>query len=327
MSKHIIVTGGAGYIGSHICKVIAARGDVPVVLDNLSHGHEELAKFGPLHVGDVSDVDWVRAQLSRYGASSVIHCAAYTSVNESLINPAMYYCNNVIGTLALLNAMVAEGVKQLIFSSTCAVHGYPETVPMREEDPCRPITPYGRSKWMMEQVIADYADAYGMKFVNLRYFNAAGADPEGECGEWHEPETHAIPLAIMAAFAGKPFKLFGTDYPTPDGSCVRDYIHVTDLAEAHARAVEYLHEGGASETMNIGTGVGTSVREVVRAVGQAAGLRLTVEECPRRAGDPPELVADASKARALLNFIPVNSSIDFIAETAVEWHKRMTAGQ
>lgn len=322
MSEHVIVTGGAGYIGSHICKALAGRGKVPVVLDNLTHGHEELVKFGPLEVGDISDVDWVRTMLSRYRAQTVVHCAAYTSVNESLVNPAIYYCNNIIGTLSLLNAMVAEGVKQLIFSSTCAVHGYPEHIPIREREPCRPITPYGRSKWMMEQAIADYADAYGMRFMNLRYFNAAGADPAGECGEWHEPETHAIPLAIMAALSGKAFKLFGTDYNTPDGTAVRDYIHVTDLAEAHVLAAEYLAEGGQSDTLNVGTGMGTSVREIIQAVGHAARVRLNVEECPRRAGDPPELVADVSRIQSLLNFRPLYSSIESIAETAVRWHSR-----
>ncbi len=317
----VLVTGGAGYIGSHVCKALFQRGIDPVTLDNLTRGHELLAKFGPLEVGDISDVDWVRKLIQRYNPAAVIHCAAYTSVTESLVNPATYYCNNVIGTLSLLNAMVAEGLRKLVFSSSAAVYGQPEHMPIREEDPCRPITPYGRSKWIMEQVISDYADAYGMRCVSLRYFNAAGADPHGEIGELHDPETHAVPLAIMAALEGRAFKIFGTDYPTADGTCLRDYVHVTDLADAHLAALAYLEDGGPSAAFNVGTGNGTSVKELVDTVSLVAGKKLAVEEAPRRPGDPAELVADASRVRSALQFNPSLSTIDAIVETAWKWHK------
>ena len=316
----VFVTGGAGYIGSHICKALRRQSYLPVTLDNLSQGHAALVRWGPLEQGDVRDTAWLRDMLRRYAPGAVIHCAGLISVSESTSNPALYYSHNVGGTLSLLDAMVAEGTKPLIFSSSCAVHGQPETVPVREDAPCRPLSPYGRSKWIAEQAIADYAAAYGISYANLRYFNAAGGDPDGETGEMHQPETHAVPLAVEAAIRNTPFMLFGTDYPTPDGTAMRDYVHVSDLATAHVMTVQYLQSGGASCTLNIGSGQGTSVRQLIDAVAGIAGRKLTVQEKARRPGDPAMLVADPALARATLGFSPAISDIRSIAKTAWQWY-------
>lgn len=321
-NKIVFVTGGAGYIGSHVCKVLARGGYTPVTLDNLSRGHKEHVKWGPLEKGDLLDTVWLHHVFKKYKPGAVMHFAGYSSVSESVAHPALYYLNNVQGTLLLLATMIAHEVRQLIFSSSAAVYGHPQYIPIREEETCEPVTPYGRSKSMMEDAIADFAVAYGLRYAALRYFNAAGADLEGELGEWHEPETHAIPLALQAALTGRPFSVYGTDYDTRDGTAVRDYVHVSDLANAHVQALYYLEELGASCTLNIGTGHGTSVKEMLEAVERASGRPVSAVAAPRRMGDPAELVADASRARELIGFRPLYSDIDTIVQSAWQWQQK-----
>lgn len=318
--RTVLVTGGAGYVGSHVCKALSQAGYAPVALDDLAHGHEMLAKWGALETGSLSDIDWVRGVIRRYGPQAVVHCGVYTGVTESLISPAVYYCNNVIGTLSLLNAMVAEGMRYLVISGSCAVYGDPPQLPVRERTSCQPVTPFGRSLWMIEQVAADYADAYGMRCAVLRCANVAGADPHAEAGDLYDAQTHIVPLAVRAAAEGKPLVLHGVDYPTPDGTAIRDYIHVSDAVDAHVLAIKYLEEGGESEVFNIGTGQGASVREVMEAVETVAGRRIRVEEAPRRPGDVAELTADPAHSRAVLHFVPTLSSLDMIVETAWRWY-------
>ena len=319
----ILVTGGAGYVGSHACKALAAAGHTPVVYDNLSRGHREFARWGPLEVGDLGEAAKLDAVLARHRIDAVMHFAALAYVGESVEQPALYYRNNVGGTLELLEAMRRAGVGLMVFSSTCATYGVPERMPITEDLPQQPINPYGATKLMIERVLRDYEPAYGLRSVALRYFNAAGCDPDGEVGEDHEPETHLIPRVLMAADGMLPrIDVFGTDYPTPDGTCLRDYIHVTDLADGHVRALDYLQRGGASSAVNLGTGRAFSVREVIAAAERVTGRRIPVHEGPRRAGDPPVLVADATRARTLLGFAPRYSEIEPIVETAWRWHKR-----
>lgn len=318
--KSILVTGGAGYIGSHACKALARAGYLPVVYDNLVYGHEWAVKWGPLERGDLLDGTRLAEVIARYQPAAAIHFAAYAYVGESVSDPAKYYGNNVGGTLSLLAALRAGGVERLVFSSTCATYGVPERLPIDESHPQRPVNPYGHSKWMIEQVLRDYAQAYELRSIVLRYFNAAGSDPDGEIGEDHTPETHLIPLVLRAARdPNAPVSIHGTDYPTPDGTCIRDYIHVTDLADAHLRALAALEKGAETAAYNLGTGRGHSVREIVAAARRVTGREIAVVEGPRRPGDPPELVADATRAGIELGWIPGFTEIDDIIETAWRW--------
>lgn len=323
--KTVLVTGGAGYVGSHCCKAFAAAGWNVVVLDNLSRGWRDAVRWGPLVEADIADADAVRRAIDTYRPDLVAHFAAYAYVGESVERPELYYANNSAGTLALLEAMRASGLTRILFSSTCASYGHPVRVPIDESHPQSPINPYGWSKFIIERMLEDYALAHGFSSVALRYFNAAGCDPDGEIGERHEPETHAIPLAIAAALGSDArFCVNGTDFDTPDGSAVRDYIHVCDLASAHVLAGDRLvaGRGGRAEVFNLGTGVGTSVLELVAAVDRATGGVMSVAHGPRRPGDPAALVASAAKARDLLGWEPRLSDIDTIVRTALAWQQR-----
>jgi UDP-arabinose 4-epimerase len=323
MPNSILVTGGAGYVGSHACKALAAAGWRPVVFDNLSRGHREAVRWGTLVEGDLADRAAVVAALRAHQASAVMHFAAFAYVGESVGDPEMYYRNNVGGTLSLLSAMREAGVATLVFSSTCAVYGVPDRVPIREDSPKAPLNPYGETKLAIERALSWYAGAYGLRYAALRYFNAAGGDPAGEIGEDHDPESHLIPRVLRAALGtGEPVEIYGTDYSTPDGTAIRDYIHVTDLADAHVRALAALAAGGDSMALNLGTGSGASVREVVAAVERVAGRQVPRREAARRAGDPPELVADPALARARLGWRPRLSDLDTIVGTALAWETR-----
>lgn len=321
----ILVVGGAGYIGSHINKMLYQQGYETVVYDNLVYGHKEAVLWGTLEVGDLSDRDRLESVFERYSIDAVFHFAAYAYVGESVGNPSKYYNNNVTNTLQLLDVMMKYGIKYIVFSSTCATYGIPGRVPITEDMPQSPINPYGASKLMVERILKDYHAAYGLNYCCLRYFNAAGADPEGEIGESHTPETHLIPL-VLAVAAGdrEAVKVFGTDYPTKDGSCIRDYIHVTDLADAHLRAMDYLKRGGESTCMNLGNGIGNSVLEVIRAAEDVTGRRVPVIMDERRAGDPPALTGSAELAKQLLGWEPVYGDIKTILSHAWNWyiHKR-----
>ncbi len=319
----ILIVGGAGYIGSQTAKLVAAAGHRPVVFDNLVYGHRWAVKWGPLVEGDLADPAAIRRALEAHAVTAVIHFAAYAYVGESMTDPGKYYRNNVAGTINLLDAMVAARVRDVVFSSTCATYGEPERVPIDEGHPQRPVNAYGETKLAVERMLGWYGRAHGLRYAALRYFNAAGADPDGEVGEDHAPETHLIPLAIAAAHGqGGPLSIFGTDYPTPDGTAVRDYIHVADLAEAHLAALRALAEGAEAVHLNLGTGRGSSVREVIAAVGQASGRPVPFREVGRRAGDPPVLVADARQANARLGWTPRYPSLDAIVAHAVRWHRR-----
>ncbi|HEY4393695.1 MAG TPA: UDP-glucose 4-epimerase GalE [Polyangia bacterium] len=319
----ILIVGGAGYIGSQTAKLVAAAGHRPVVFDNLVYGHRWAVKWGPLVEADLADPAAIRRALEEHAVKAVIHFAAYAYVGESMTDPGKYFRNNVAGTINLLDAMVATGVRDVVFSSTCATYGEPEQVPINEDHPQRPVNPYGESKLMVERMLRWYGQGHGLRYAALRYFNAAGADPGGELGEEHAPETHLIPLAIAAAHGqGGPLSIFGTDYPTPDGTAVRDYIHVADLAEAHIRALAVLDNGAPELRLNLGTGRGSSVREVIRAVERASGRTVPVREVGRRAGDPPVLVADARRAGELLGWKPRYAALDEIVTHAVRWHGR-----
>jgi UDP-arabinose 4-epimerase len=315
--KRVLVVGGAGYIGSHTSKALAEAGWQPIVFDNLGQGHRSNVKWGPLVVGDILDRLALNDALEQYRPDAVVHFAALAYVAESVTNPASYYRNNVVGTLELLDAMKDAGVRRLIFSSSCATYGVPKTVPISEDTPRRPINPYGRSKLMIEEILADYGNAYGLSYVALRYFNACGADPAGELSERHDPETHLIPRALMAA-AGRisALDVFGDDYPTPDGTCIRDYIHVSDLARGHVQALRFLEANPGIHTFNLGTGVGLSIRQVLSGIERNLGRPVPVIMRPRRPGDPPSLVADPTAARKALGFEPVLSDIDTIVRTA-----------
>lgn len=319
----ILIVGGAGYIGSHTAKLIAQAGEQPVVFDNLVYGHRQAVKWGPFIEGDLADQALIDRVLREHAVTAVIHFAAYTYVGESVTNPRKYFRNNVVNALNLLDAMVDRGVRDIVFSSTAATYGDPIEDPISERHPQLPINPYGESKLTVEKILKWYAGAYGLRYAALRYFNAAGADPDGEIGEDHTPESHLIPLAIEAAMGRRPMlELYGTDYPTPDGTAVRDYIHVTDLAEAHRLALAVLRAGTPALHLNLGTGRGHSVREVIAAVGRAAGRPVPFREVARRAGDPPSLVADPRQAKELLRWTPRYPDIDTIAAHAVRWHSR-----
>lgn len=320
--KAVLVVGGAGYIGSHACKAIAARGLLPVCFDNLSAGHRELVNWGPLVVGDLADRKLLSRVFAEYPIQAVMHFAAHAYVGESVIDPARYYGNNVANTLNLLDCMRSAGVGAIVFSSTCATYGVPQTVPIGEDHPQAPINPYGWSKLMVEQILKDYERAYGLRHAILRYFNAAGADPAGETGEWHAPETHLIPLVLDVAIGRREaIDIFGSDYPTADGTCIRDYIHVTDLAEAHVLALDAIGATGQSLICNLGNGRGFSVREVIAGVERLTGKPIATRVSARRAGDPPALVGDAAKARSVLGWNPRYESLDAILATAWNWHQ------
>ena len=319
----ILVTGGAGYVGAHVCKALAKRGYRPIAYDNLVYGHEAAVKWGPLEIGDIADRARLDAVIAQYRPQALMHFAAFTYVGESVADPGKYYRNNVAGTLSLLEALRDHGIGKMVFSSTAAVYGTPDMVPIAEAATKAPINPYGLSKWTSEQMIADFGAAHGLRSAVLRYFNAAGADPDGELGECHDPESHLIPLAMQAVTGdGPPLTLFGDDYPTPDGTCIRDYIHVADLANAHVQALEQLDHRDGAEVFNLGTGHGVSVREVLDAVGRAAGKPVPHSIGPRRAGDPAELVSDPGKANRELGWKPAMSDLDTIVDTAWAWHNR-----
>ena len=317
----VLVTGGAGYIGSHTCKELARAGYSPVVFDNLSEGHRWAARYGPLIEGELADTDLVRETLLSTRAEAVIHFAANAYVGESIQNPQKYFRNNVGGTISLLDAVRAAGVPRLVFSSTCATYGCPDRIPIDEDHKQDPVNPYGASKLFVEQMLRWNAAAHGLRYVALRYFNAAGADAELELGEVHNPETHLIPIAIRAALGvGPRLEIFGTDYPTADGTAIRDYVHVTDLARAHVAALRYLEADQASAAFNLGTGFGVSVREVIDRVEAVSQKPVPRHEGPRRVGDPVELVADARRARSILGWEPQCSDLATIVQTAWRWH-------
>ena len=323
MSPRVLVTGGAGYVGSHACKALATAGYLPVTFDSLVHGHRSAVRWGPLIVGDLGDDRALETAFGSHRYAAVVHFAAYAYVGESMREPGKYFRNNVVNSLRLVDAALAAGVRHLVFSSTCATYGLPDSLPISEAQPQRPVNPYGESKLFVERALHWNDVAHGLRSVALRYFNAAGADLDGEIGEAHDPETHLIPLAIEAAMGhGGPLQIFGTDYATADGTAVRDFIHVSDLAVAHVRALDHLLAGGESMALNLGTGVGHSVREVVASVERACGYPVPVAYAPRREGDPPILVADAARARNLLDWSPRHSALDTIVQSAWQWHSR-----
>lgn len=320
----IIVTGGAGYIGSHTCKNLAKTGVEVVVFDNLSTGHRSFAKWGELEQGDLQDKLHLQKAFDKHQPDGVIHFAALAYVGESVRDPGKYFHNNVVGTLNLLETMRDRGVKNIVVSSTCATYGKPEELPISEGAPQNPISPYGASKLFMERMLKDFEVAHGIKWVALRYFNACGADPEREIGETHDPETHLIPRVFMAMNSDIEYlEIFGDDYPTPDGTCQRDYIHVTDLASAHVAALSYLAKGGVSDVFNLGTGKAYSVKEILNVAEQVTGKLVPYKIIPRRPGDPPVLVASAEKARAILNWQPQYSELETILKTAWDWYKKL----
>ena len=322
----VLVTGGAGYIGSHAAKALRLAGHRVVVYDNLSAGHREATLGAPLIVGDIGDVSAVRQAIRDSGATSVMHFAAWLAVAESVSDPAGYYRNNVTGTLGTLEAMALEGVRHFVFSSTCAVYGEPQEVPLHEGLPTAPINAYGQTKLAIEHALPHFERAYGIRSIRLRYFNAAGADPDGELGEDHAPEVHVIPRAFDAAIAGAPMYIFGEDYPTPDGTCLRDYIHVTDLADAHVRALAHLEGGGASASYNAGTERPSSVRQVIDAVEKVTGRVVNRVSAPRRPGDPAVLYASAAKIRADLGWVPQRADLETIVGDAWRWHSSHPRG-
>jgi UDP-glucose-4-epimerase GalE len=323
--RNVLVTGGAGYIGSHTSKLLAKLGCNPVTLDNLSMGHRWAVRYGPLVEADLSDIDATERALEQHQIEAVVHFAANAYVGESVRDPGKYFQNNVANSLNLLNAMVRTGVRRIVFSSTCATYGNPTRLPLDEEHPQQPINPYGESKLFIEKALRWYAEAHNIQWCSLRYFNAAGADPDGELGEAHDPETHLIPLTIQAALGvSGPVRIFGTDYATPDGTAIRDFIHVMDLASAHAAALDYLEAGGQNRAINLGTGKGHSVREIMRAVEETVGTRVPVQEAPRREGDPAVLVANPDRARRELGWRPRLSDLKTIIGTACQWESRLS---
>jgi len=325
-ARAVLVTGGAGYIGSHAAKALHAAGYRVVVYDSLTAGHRGAVRYGELVEGDINDVAALRAAMRRHEVEGVMHFAAFLDVGESVREPALYYRNNVVGALSVLEAMAAESVQRFVFSSTCATFGEPIETPIAETHPQRPINSYGETKLAIERALPHYERAYGMHFVALRYFNAAGADPDGEIGEDHSPEIHIIPRAIEAATGGPGLLVFGDDYPTPDGTCLRDYIHVTDLADAHVRAFDAIVETGKSGAYNLGTGRPHSVREVIDSVARVTGRKVPWTLAPRRPGDPAVLYAAPDKARAELHWTPRFGDLDTIVGTAWNWHRAHPRG-
>jgi UDP-glucose-4-epimerase GalE len=327
---NVLVTGGAGYIGSHTAKALAASGIRPITYDNLSTGHEWAVQWGPLVRGDLSDQRLLRATLRKYDIKAVLHFAALSAVGESVHHPRKYYGNNLVNTIGLLDAMLDSGVDKIIFSSTCATYGDPRSDFLDETHPQAPVNPYGESKLAIERALHWYGEAYDLKFVTLRYFNAAGADEEGKIGEQHDPETHLIPLIFEAVLdPAHPIHIFGTDYPTPDGTAIRDYVHVADLADAHVLGLKLLETGGAGGAFNLGSGRGYSVREVIAAVERITATKVVVVETGRRKGDPPRLVASGNRASQVLKWRP-RRDLEQIVSTAWRWRvgfaSRQTSG-
>ncbi len=322
MSESILVAGGAGYIGSHTAKLLFEKGYRPVVLDNLIRGHRWAVKWGPFIEADIADTETLKQALVDYRIAAVMHFAAFAYVGESVEEPSIYYRNNVVGTLSLLEAMIAVGVGNLIFSSSCTTYGEPKEIPIPEDHPQDPINPYGRTKLAAEQMLRDFDAAYGLQHVNLRYFNAAGADPDGELGEVHDQETHLIPVVLDVALGKRPeVAIFGVDWDTADGTCIRDYIHVSDLARAHVLALEHLLSGGLSRNYNLSNGTGYSVRQVIEAARRITGREIPAVDEPRRHGDPAVLVGNSVKIREELGWAPEFGGLDEIIESAWKWHK------
>lgn len=321
-TRDILVIGGAGYIGSHTAKALARRGFVPVTYDSLVNGHRWAVRWGPLVEGDMGDKAKLLETIRRYEINAIIHFAAFAYVGESMRRPEIYFDNNVTKSLALLDTIVEAGVSHVVFSSSCATYGMPAQMPIKEDTPQLPVNPYGETKLIIERALSWYGAAHGFSWTALRYFNAAGADPDGELGEVHSPETHLIPLVMDSALGRRTVEVYGDDYPTPDGTCVRDYIHVSDLAEAHVQALDYLMKDGKSIALNLGTGAGRSVRQVMSAVEQVTGRKVSHRIVPRRAGDPAVLVADPSLAGKVLSWHPQHSSLENIVGSAWNWHSR-----
>ena len=321
---NILVTGGAGYIGSHCCKALAQKGFHPITIDSLVYGHQRFVKWGEFIKGDTGNRADLKKCFQRHKIDALMHFAAYAYVGESVENPLKYYENNVGNTIELLRATLENGVKNFVFSSTCATYGNPEKTPIGEDHPLNPINPYGRTKRIIEEILADYHAAYGLNYTSLRYFNAAGADPDSEVGEDHDPETHLIPKILdVAAGKSHAVKVFGTDYQTTDGTCIRDYIHVTDLAQAHLLALEKLIDGAGSHVYNLGNGQGFSVLEVIECARKITGKEIGVENADRRPGDPPVLIASNEKAARELGWKPQYADLDDIIGTAWRWHQKL----
>jgi UDP-glucose 4-epimerase len=319
----ILIVGGAGYIGSHMNKLLSRNGYGTVVFDNLVYGNRDFVRWGEFVLGDLADTNQIKLCFRKFPIDSVMHFSAFAYVGESVTDPAKYYRNNVLNTINLLDVMREFGVRHFIFSSSCATYGIPREIPITESHHQNPINPYGRSKLMVEEILKDYDKAYGIKHVNLRYFNAAGADPDGDIGERHHPETHLIPLTIYAALGmNKDVRIFGTDYATGDGTCIRDYIHVMDLADAHIRAIDHLKTTGQSDSFNLGNGGGYSVREIIETVRKASKRDFKVVEAERREGDPPVLIGSSKKATEILGWRPQYADIQTIVETAYKWHSK-----
>lgn len=319
----VLVTGGAGFIGSHTCKALARSGYFPVTYDNLVHGHDWAVKWGPLERGNILDRRRLDEVIAAHKPASIVHFAGLAYVGESVIDPGLYYRNNVVGSLALLEAARDHGISQFVFSSTCATYGVPDLLPITEATPQRPINPYGATKLMVERMLGDFEAAHGLRSMSLRYFNAAGGDPDGEIGEDHAPETHLIPQLLDAASGRGPHvTIFGTDYETTDGTCIRDYVHVADLADAHVKALQALDGGASSNAYNLGSGQGYSVREVVAAVERIVGVRVPVKFGARRPGDPSALISDISMALHSLGWRPRFTNLDEITRTAWSWRQK-----
>jgi len=322
----VLVTGGAGYIGSHAVLALQRAGYEAIVLDNLAYGHREIVEEvlkAELIVGDTSDRVLLDSIFTTHPIAAVMHFAAFAFVGESVKDPAKYYHNNVLGTLTLLEAMLVAKIDKFVFSSTCATYGVPETIPIPENHPQNPINPYGMTKLMVEQILSDFDAAYDFRSVRFRYFNAAGADPTGQLGEDHNPETHLIPLVLLTALGKREsISIFGTDYPTPDGTCIRDYIHVSDLASAHVLGLEYLLRGGKTDFFNLGNGNGFSVKDIIETARALTGREIKAVECDRRPGDPPMLVGSAEKAKQILGWSPQYANIQDIIAHAWQWHQQ-----
>ncbi len=320
----IVITGGLGYIGSHANKELNKKGYETLTVDNLIYGHKEFDKWGKSEFCDLSDLEGMKKIFNNYPIKAVMHFAAFAYVGESMEDPRKYYDNNMVNTLNLLKLMLENDVKHFIFSSSCAVYGMPQKTILHEDHPKNPTNPYGNTKLAVENIMEDFDRAYGLKYVSLRYFNASGADPDCEIGEWHEPETHLIPLTLDAALGKRDcIEIYGTDYPTPDGTCLRDYIHVTDLADAHILALEYLMKHSSSEIFNLGNEKGFSVKEVIERAREITGEKIKAVDTPRRPGDPPILVATSEKIKKVLGWKPKYNSIDAILSTAWAWHKKL----